>query len=63
MADGLAEEEINCQNFRYSRPRPNLASASAAKDDRIVVVMVVVVKAVEQFVFGEGRGQSSSDGI
>jgi hypothetical protein len=36
--------------------------ASAAGDE-IVIEMVAVVKVVEQVDFGEGRGQSSSDGM
>jgi hypothetical protein len=41
-------------------PRP--AVASLAEDD-IVIVVVLVVKVVEWFECGHGRGQSSSNGI
>jgi hypothetical protein len=63
MADSLAEDEIDCQNLRYSGSRPRPVAASAVEDDMMVVVVVVVVKVVERFEFGDVREQSSSDGI
>jgi hypothetical protein len=62
-ADSLANNEIYCQNFRSSGSRARLAAASAAEHNMMVVVVVVVVKVVEWFEFGDGRGQSSRDGI
>jgi hypothetical protein len=50
-ADSLADDEIDCQNLRYSGSRPSPAVSSAAEDDLMVVVVVVVVKVVEQFEF------------
>jgi hypothetical protein len=49
--DSLADDEIDCQNLKYSGLRPRPAAAFAVEDDLIVVVVVVVVKVVEQFEF------------
>jgi hypothetical protein len=61
--DNVAEDEIDCQNLRFSRSRLWPAAASAAQDDMIIVVVVVVVKILEWFEFGGGRGRSSSNEI
>jgi hypothetical protein len=63
MADSLADDEIDYRNVRYSGLRPRRAASSAAEDDMMVLVVVAVVKVVEWVEFGDGRGQSLSDGI
>jgi hypothetical protein len=62
-AESLANDLIDCQHLRHSRSRPRPVAASAVEDDMMVVVELVVVKVVERFEFGDGSGQSSSDGI
>jgi hypothetical protein len=61
LADNLAEDEINCENFTDSRSTPRLAAALPGEENIMVVVLVVVVKVVDQFEFGDGREQSCSD--
>jgi hypothetical protein len=61
-ANNLATDEIDAQNLRYSRSSPRLAVASTAEDDSMIEV-VPVCTIVEQFKFGDGRGQSSVDEI
>jgi hypothetical protein len=48
-ADNLAEDEINCENFKSSGLRQRRVAVSAADDDMMGVVVVVIVKVVEQF--------------
>jgi hypothetical protein len=49
MADTLAKDDIDCRNLRYSRSRPRPGAVSAAEEDMMDVVVVVVVNIVEQF--------------
>jgi hypothetical protein len=63
IADSLAEDDIHCRNSRYSGLSLRTAAALSVYDYMMIVVLVVVVKVVEQFEFGGSRGQGSSDGI
>jgi hypothetical protein len=62
-ADNLVKDKIDYQNLRYFGSRPRPAAGSAAEDYMMVLVVLRIMKGVEQFEFGDGRGQSSSDGI
>jgi hypothetical protein len=46
-AESLADDEIDCCNFRSSGSRPRPAAATAAEDDTMVLVVLVVVNIVE----------------
>jgi hypothetical protein len=59
----VAEDEIDGRNCRYYRSMPRPTVAVAAEDNMVVVVVVEVVKSVEQFEFRERKQLSSRDGI
>jgi hypothetical protein len=51
-ADNLAEDTIDYENLRYSRSRLGPVAASAAEDDMMVVIEVVIVTVAVRLILG-----------